>query len=747
MGGRNAGVRLGPTDIGVVLVLVLSGVASAGTFGAAGAGSRTGAWSAAETTAVELSVDPSVVSVRAGSPAEFRSAWTGIPPGCSGTPLWFTWGVPLGSEGGYPSPTEGPFTNFSTSPGISGASDLEVRSALELDCSGTQRVTEGSATATVWVDLPLELEDLTMTPGATVPGRESNLTGYVAGGSPPYRIDVGWGDGNGSVLEVDRSGRFSIPENFPTGSFLPVVNVSDAAGGQANGTALDPIVVSAATVAVLDASAGGLEPGAATSIAATIVHPSSDYRFVASCGTASTSGVLTGTSAIETVSFPCVVTDQQPVARFLAEPFPVTGPTLQAQLQEALTEPLTVRAAPGLSHVEVGVPSPLLVAIGGGAAPFRVLWNASGTKSPESTTVLRDGTTSIPYVPMAPAPTNLTITVVDALDVARSATLVLPGASPSLSINASSSRSPTPQGVEIAASATAAGGALPISWWIIASLGPNDSADVNGSLADDGSFGWNGTAEGPGTASVWIAAVDADGVGSVETLSQPLVPPLEVSALLWAMTNGSDRFVEVGAAIAGGLPPFEIRLGSSANESWNWTAATDGGFSWQLPTNDSGTVDFDLTVVDADGEGWYENQSLEYPGDNNTSASPPPDGGSPPSGAAPAPASASPAAPWLILAGVATVILLGILGGLWLYRRRRRSAEPSPPPPDPVAVIREIVEPAEGAERSTVELLAEEQGLPLATVRSTIDRLVSDGTLRSETGSDGEEVLAWSELS
>lgn len=93
------------------------------------------------------------------------------------------------------------------------------------------------------------------------------------------------------------------------------------------------------------------------------------------------------------------------------------------------------------------------------------------------------------------------------------------------------------------------------------------------------------------------------------------------------------------------------------------------------------------------------------------------------------------------------MILLGILGGLWLYRRRRRSAEPSPPPPDPVAVIREIVEPAEGAERSTVELLAEEQGLPLATVRSTIDRLVSDGTLRSETGSDGEEVLAWSELS
>ena len=61
-----------------------------------------------------------------------------------------------------------------------------------------------------------------------------------------------------------------------------------------------------------------------------------------------------------------------------------------------------------------------------------------------------------------------------------------------------------------------------------------------------------------------------------------------------------------------------------------------------------------------------------------------------------------------------------------------------------MVTLRGIIEPAEGAERFTVELLAEEAGIPLAMVRSTIDRLVSEGTVRSESGADGEEVLSWS---
>ena len=79
-----------------------------------------------------------------------------------------------------------------------------------------------------------------------------------------------------------------------------------------------------------------------------------------------------------------------------------------------------------------------------------------------------------------------------------------------------------------------------------------------------------------------------------------------------------------------------------------------------------------------------------------------------------------------------------------LARRRQRSTKESTIGPDPEAVLREIIEPADGAERFTVELLAEERGISLARVRSTIDRLVTEGKVHAETGADGEVVLSWS---
>ena len=59
-------------------------------------------------------------------------------------------------------------------------------------------------------------------------------------------------------------------------------------------------------------------------------------------------------------------------------------------------------------------------------------------------------------------------------------------------------------------------------------------------------------------------------------------------------------------------------------------------------------------------------------------------------------------------------------------------------------MLKRIIEPADGAERFTVELLAEEAGVPLSIVRSTIDRLVGEGKVLAESGADGEEVLSWS---
>lgn len=85
--------------------------------------------------------------------------------------------------------------------------------------------------------------------------------------------------------------------------------------------------------------------------------------------------------------------------------------------------------------------------------------------------------------------------------------------------------------------------------------------------------------------------------------------------------------------------------------------------------------------------------------------------------------------------------------GLWGRLRGGRAEAPTPwPAQDPVEVLRSIIAPSDGVDRSTVELLAEEQGFDLVTVTRTLERLRRDGSLRYERGPDGEEVLAWAHL-
>jgi DNA-binding IscR family transcriptional regulator len=58
-------------------------------------------------------------------------------------------------------------------------------------------------------------------------------------------------------------------------------------------------------------------------------------------------------------------------------------------------------------------------------------------------------------------------------------------------------------------------------------------------------------------------------------------------------------------------------------------------------------------------------------------------------------------------------------------------------------VLERLLRPADGADRLTIELMAEEEGVPLEVVHETLDRLVREGRVRSEAEPDGGEVLAW----
>jgi len=92
---------------------------------------------------------------------------------------------------------------------------------------------------------------------------------------------------------------------------------------------------------------------------------------------------------------------------------------------------------------------------------------------------------------------------------------------------------------------------------------------------------------------------------------------------------------------------------------------------------------------------------------------------------------------------VAVVAALLAAGATVAVLLRRRPSVTALPSPDPVAVLREVIEPSDGVDRGLVEMLAEERGVPSEVVRSTLERLKADGTVRSGRGSDGEEVLAW----
>ena len=89
-------------------------------------------------------------------------------------------------------------------------------------------------------------------------------------------------------------------------------------------------------------------------------------------------------------------------------------------------------------------------------------------------------------------------------------------------------------------------------------------------------------------------------------------------------------------------------------------------------------------------------------------------------------------------------MVVGTTGaGALFWRRHARRKAVARPGPNPEEELKRIIEPADGAERFTVELLAEEAGIPLSVVRTTIDRLVAEGRVHSESGADGEEVLSW----
>jgi hypothetical protein len=697
-----------------------------------------------------LVVDPPSWWLTSGNRTTLAATWTGIPAGCVANPLWFRWTLIAGFAEGTLEPTEGSSVNFTAAFAESGPATVQVRSTILLTCGSSDEATYGYSDSSITVLAPLRVQNVSVTPNPVETGAPANLSGRIEGGEPPYDVRIDWDDGNITASNVSAPGPFSFLHRYSNGSFSPTVLASDATGLRANGTVDSPVSASTGFVVGLDSPTVAAEVGVPIRFSGEILDPPSDYGSVTQCSDYLPARTSEAPDNVSVQNFTCTfVSTGAAEVDFEVVPVDDDLPAEEVRWSEPVASPLAVNVSPPLEPGEVGLPTIFTVRLSGGVPPFTFTWQLSGNSTISQEVAYVDGTVQVPVWPAEPGAYALEVTVQDVLGV-----LVTDGSEPipfepSLNLIAATTSVMNARGANVEIAGTISQGTGPFLWWVVPSVTPLEESAPNGTLLSVGSFSWNGTLALEGNATAWIVVADADGGFAWETTDVPLVPPLRPSAHAVALSLTKGRAFFLNITVNGGLPPFSLGITSSAGEGWNRSFSPDGSYSFTLPTNDSGAVSLELRLRDQLGVNWTETLMVTFPPSPSNESSAPSNGTNSPSPPTPSPSNATSLT--LATNGTSDLIdgfaIAGTGGAalLLLLRRWRRPHRVSPEPIDPVPILRRILEPADGADRSTVELMAEEEGIPLETVRATVDRLISEGSIRSESGPDGEEVLAWSD--
>jgi hypothetical protein len=327
----------------------------------------------------------------------------------------------------------------------------------------------------------------------------------------------------------------------------------------------------------------------------------------------------------------------------------------------------------------------------------------------------------VDYLPLDSAVAGtlvLSVVAVDALDQASADVEEQAVFLPPLEVAAAAAAEVVGGAVALNVSASVLDGASPFDWTVLPGAPATNGSAGAGTLCGAGTFGWNATYRTEGSLGVTVAVVDADGISAVTNLSVVLAPTLSVAAGVEPAGPGA---VTLTMTISGGIGPFAYRWNDSTGDLWNGTEAGAGTLVLRETTDASGPCAFGLLVVD----------ELGYTASSRLRVS------------------VAPAVPIAVansvLTTAAVILAVVVTAAAAALLLRRRHPVTAPRPPDPIAVLRETIEPSDGVDRGVVELLAEERGIPLEVVRTTLERLKADGTVRAGRGPDGEEVLAWSE--
>ena len=558
-----------------------------------------------------LSVDPPSFSMRSGTNLTLQAIWSAKTPVCRVIPLWYRWSEVDGNATGFLNSTTGPSTTFAAESFDSGTATVVIHSDAGLDCQGSETIIDRQREANISIGAPLSVFSVELGPNPILPGQFATLQGVVVGGESPYQVEIGWGDGTHSLFTLPRPGSFSDSHKFPAGNFLPSVFLGDSGGDLLNVSVDEALSVGTGLEVAILSTSYNAEVGIPVEFTGVVDDnsPGTITLFDCSNATKDSSTVTPGTS--NDTSFSCTFTSPgTAIVAFGAYPPQAGGPSASVVLYE------TIVAAPSVSIQlvepieEAGGQVQARVDVSGGVLPISLFWNISGNRSGGEELLSADGEGTISLALGSPGYLTISSRVIDALGTeATNDTSTLRVVS-LLGANVSATSTLISNEAIVQIRGILFPGCPPFSWWVVPELSATNSSTGNGNLEDGGTFAWTGRYATEGNLSIRVGAVDGCGVSWQTNLWVVLIPALSFNATVSPGPVGSNETIAVNLSIQNGLPPFQVSLNASDNESWNRVLSSDGEYRWLLPTHWNGSLAVSVVVSDGLGVVVSTNRSV-----------------------------------------------------------------------------------------------------------------------------------------
>jgi hypothetical protein len=649
------------------------------------------------------------------------ATWVGVDPDCSFSSAWYRWTLDNESDGAALSTTLGSATNLTAGADESGTVIVRVTGLAVLDCANESTTVLGHAVSNVSVEPPLTIDQFATLQNPSEPGTPVNFTANVTGGRPPYSIRLEWGDGTLLSENVSGPGQVLFNHTFSPGSFVPHLYASDSSGMAAQDSVATPVVVGSGLIAGIVSNRSEVDAGISVQFHASALNvpPGSSYDWACPEPSPPAGFDLAGQQ-----NFDCEFPEPGP-AEAVFEVYPPGGlaPATAYFPIRVLPLPRLVPITPNITG-ELGSTAWFAFNLTGGVPPFDVSWTETGSPDLGTLEVPSNGLVIFPLRARVAGEFWLDVRVIDSDGAPSANSSVRLVVNSSLTGSATSARAENPLGIEVAVATAVTGGVPPYVWCVSSSVSPVNDSSPFGTLPTMGTFLWWGVFNSTAGTSGTLVVLDSAGAVWTETFSIEGLSPFTVRAAIESGGLAPPGSFVVNLSATGGLPPFALGIEATDGQIWNRTWTSYGDISWLFSSEVAGNLTLTLSVRDSVGSevnSTWEVQVRSVPA-----------GG---------PSASVPSGPLETLgAAVGAVVLAGILYALWQRHRHRPTTAPSP---DPVGVLRNIIEPAEGSDRTTVELLAEEAGVPLDMARRTLDHLIAEGTVLTEASSDGGEVVSW----